>query len=93
MTTKPQTRDRRIYTRLDPEIDEALAADPEAKLVPADAPGSLRYHAWVLYGFRQWRSQRDEAAKLAAYAEIAAEEGREELLSAYVDQAVEAGIL
>ena len=93
VTAKPQTRDHRVYTRLDPEINQALAAAPAAELVPADAPASLRLHAWVLYGYRQWRSQRDEAAKFAAYAEIAAEEGREELLDAYLEQAVDAGIL
>jgi len=93
MTTNTQTREHRVYTRLDAEIDQALTAAPEAELVAADAPVSLRLHAWVLYGFRHWRAQRDEAAKLAAYVEIAAEGGREELLGAYLDQAVEAGIL
>ncbi|HUY09757.1 MAG TPA: hypothetical protein VMW80_09985 [Candidatus Dormibacteraeota bacterium] len=93
VTAKPQTREHRVSTRLDPESDQVLAAAPAAERVPADAPASLRLHAWVLYGFRQWRSQRDEAAKLAAYAEIAGEEGRDELLDAYLAQAVEAGIL
>ena len=33
------------------------------------------------------------ATKLAIYAEIAAEEGREEFLGAYIDRAIKAGIL
>lgn len=93
MTAKPHARDHSVFTRLDPEINRALRAAPAAELVPDDAPASLRPHAWVLYGFRQWRSQRDEAAQFAAYAEIAAEEGRTVLLDAYLEQAVDAGIL
>jgi hypothetical protein len=93
MGTKTPVREHRVYTRLDPALDEALAAAPQAELVPADAPASARLHAWVMYGFRHWLAHRDEALKRAAYAQIAAEEGREKLLDTYLDHAVQAGIL
>lgn len=89
--TKPPPRDR-VYTVRDAAIESALDAAPQAQLVSAGAPQSERLHAWVMYGYRQWQAHQDERAKIAAYAEIAAEDGREAILEAYVDEAVEAGI-
>lgn len=93
MSAKTPAREHRVYTRLDPDLDQALAAAAEAELVPADAPASLRLHAWAMYGFHQWLARRDEALKVAAYTQIAAEKGREELLDSSLDRAMQAGIV
>jgi hypothetical protein len=45
-----------------------------------------------MYGFRQRQARQDEQAKIAAYTEIAAEDGRGEILDTNLNEAVEAGI-
>lgn len=92
MTTATAPRDQRIYTTRDPEIEAVLEAAPSADLVPTDAPMSQRLRAWAIYGFRHWQAAQDEAAKIAAYREIAAEKGRNDLLEAHLQQAIDAGI-
>ena len=91
MSTPTSTRER-VYTTRDAEIEIALAAAPDADLVPAGAPDSKRLRAWALYGFRTWQDQRVEVAKRQAYAEIAAEDGRGDMLDTLYQQALDAGV-
>lgn len=91
MNTAGAARER-IYTTRDSEIEAALAAASDAQLVPADAPDTKRLRAWALYGFHSWQAERMETAKREAYDEIAAEEGRGEMLDTLRRQALDAGI-
>jgi hypothetical protein len=84
---------RRIYARQTPTLAEALDAAHEAELVLADAPQSERVTAWVEYGYRRWREDQDSQAKIDAYQQIAAEDGRNEYLQASVAAAVATGVL
>jgi hypothetical protein len=83
----------RTYARQTPTLEEALDAAPEADLVLADAPQSERVTAWVEYGYRRWREDQARQAKIDAYRQIAAEDGRSEYLQASVAAALAAGVL
>jgi hypothetical protein len=83
----------RTYARQTPTLEEALAAAPEADLVKPDAHQSERVTAWVEYGFRHWKDDQARQAKIDAYRQIAAEDGRSEYLKASAAAAVAAGVL
>jgi hypothetical protein len=83
----------RPYARKTATLDEALAAAPEADLVRPNAPQSERVTAWVEYGYHRWQEDQARQAKIEAYRQIAAEEGRSEYIDASVAAAVAEGLL
>jgi len=83
----------RAYAHQTPTLQEALDAAPEADLVKANAPQSERVTAWVEYGYHRWQEDQARQAKIDAYRQIAAEDGRGEYLQASVTAAVAAGVL
>jgi hypothetical protein len=83
----------RAYARQTATLEEALAAAPEADLVKPGAHQSERVTAWVEYGYRRWQEDQARQAKIDAYRQIAAEDGRSEYLDASLAAAVAAGVL
>ena len=83
----------RAYARQTPTLEEALAAAPAADLVKPGAHQSERVTAWVEYGYRRWQEDQTRQAKIDAYRQIAAEDGRSEYLDASLAAAVAAGVL
>lgn len=83
----------RTYARNTPELEQALAAAPEAQLVEEDASQAERVTAWVEYGYHRWQGDQLRQAKIEAYRQIASEEGRSEDIRASLAAAVAEGIL
>lgn len=83
----------RAYARQTATLEEALAAASEAEFVKPGAHQSERVTAWVEYGYHRWQEDQARQAKISAYRQIAAEDGRSEYLDASLAAAVAAGVL
>lgn len=82
-----------ICVALTPELDAALEATPEARLVTSDAPKSERLTAWAVYGYRQWAQVAAREAKLAAYKQIAEQEAKDGYVAFATRRAAELGLI
>jgi hypothetical protein len=83
----------RISTVVTPELEEAVDAAPDARLVDRNAGEAERLRAWAVYGYRTWRAEQAREIKLAAYQEIAADDARREAIRRSNLQAADAGLL
>ena len=82
----------RVYTELTEELEEALAAAPEAGLTEKRS-ASDRLQKWALYGYERWKEDQHEAAKLAAYEELGRDTERLELIRAAAHRSAEVGLI
>ena len=82
----------RVYTELTAELEEALDAAEEAGLTRRQSAAE-RLQKWVLYGYQRWRQDQLQAAKLAAYDEIASDPDRSAQIRAAAHRSAEAGLI
>lgn len=83
----------RLYTVRTPIIEEALKAAEEAELVEGKVTDARKARAWIEYGYRRWREDRERKAKIRAYEEIGADDEHLEAVREASRRAAEAGAL
>jgi hypothetical protein len=83
----------RVYTSLDPLVNEALQRVARSGLVSEDASQAQKLHALVEVANETLRADEERAEKIAAYAELAGDTSRADAIREANLAAVAAGIL
>lgn len=83
----------RVYAPLTPVVEEALEHAPEALDLDDDASAARRSAAWIEYGYRRWREDKDREARILAYQELAEDRERLDIIRRSSREAVAAGLL
>jgi hypothetical protein len=86
--TKP-----RIYTSRDEELDGAIELVVEAGLTPSDATEAKKLRTLALYGAGQLIEHMERSEKIAAYEELAQDEERLAVITAWNHAAAEDGLI